>query len=109
MATHSLAVTSGSTKEEITMQKMESPGHKEIPKGRPPKKKNVYFRAFPKIAPPPPSPQFGQLGPLFYGHQKQCFVRMTEIFDHDNDGCNDNNGGNFEEKNTKKTYNYWEF
>jgi len=31
MATHSLAVTSGSTKEEITMQKMESPGHKEIP------------------------------------------------------------------------------
>jgi len=30
MATHSLAVTSGSTKEEIIMQKIESPGHKEI-------------------------------------------------------------------------------
>jgi len=29
MATHSLAVTSGSTKEEITMQKLESPIYKD--------------------------------------------------------------------------------
>ena len=40
--------------------------------------------------PKPPSPQFGQLGPLFFGRQKQRFARMTEFVDVDNDGCNDN-------------------
>ena len=27
--------------------------------------KNVFFRALPELPNPPPSPQFGQLGPLF--------------------------------------------
>ena len=35
-------------------------------KGRPPTKKNVYFRALLELTlPPPHSLQFGQLGPLF--------------------------------------------
>ena len=54
-------------------------------------KKNVFFRALPQSPnPPPPWPQFGQLGPLF-GRQKRRFASMTEIFfDDDNDGFNDN-------------------
>ena len=36
-----------------------------LDKGRPPTKKNYYFRALPELALPPPCPQFGQLGPLF--------------------------------------------
>ena len=58
---------------------------------------------------PIPSPQFGQLGPLLFGRQKQCFARMTETFSDDyNVGCNDNyddNDGNFLDtdfKNDKK-------
>ena len=36
------------------------------PQGRPQQKKNVSFRALPESPKlPPPSPQFGQLGPLF--------------------------------------------
>ena len=35
-------------------------------KGRHQKKKNVFFQALPELPkPPPPGPQFGQLGPLF--------------------------------------------
>ena len=37
------------------------------------KKKNVFFRALPKFPLPPPSPQFGQLVPLFFGRQKRRF------------------------------------
>ena len=34
--------------------------------GRGQRQKNVFFRALPESPkPPPPSPQFGQLGPLF--------------------------------------------
>ena len=37
-----------------------------IAKGRPQLKKNVFFRALPESPkPPPPWPEFGQLGPLF--------------------------------------------
>ena len=34
-------------------------------KGRGQRKKNVFFWALPELPNPPPSPQFGQLGPLF--------------------------------------------
>ena len=38
------------------------------------KKKNVFFRALPELPkPPPPWPEFGQLGPLFSGRQNSRF------------------------------------
>ena len=42
-------------------------GQRSLPgEGRHPLKKVVYFRALPELAkPPPPTPQFGQLGPFF--------------------------------------------
>ena len=60
-------------------------------------------------SPPPPAPQFGQLGPLFSGRQKDVLRVWQEKSTNDgNDNCNDNydsNDGNFddyEEKMTKK-------
>ena len=59
--------------------------------------KNVFFRAFPQSPTPPPDPKLGNLV-LFYGRQKRCFARMTEIFfDDDNDGFNDNYDDNFDD------------
>ena len=45
-----------------------------LTKGRLQLKKNVFFRALPESPkPPPPSPQFGQLGPLFFGSRNSRF------------------------------------
>ena len=53
---------------------------------------------------PPQSSQFGQLGPLFFGHQR--FARITnKNSDDNNDGCNDKydgDGGNLDDNNDKK-------
>ena len=50
--------------------------------------KNIYFWAWSESPKTPPCPQFGQLGPL-------CFAHMTEFFDDDNDGCNDDYDDNY--------------
>ena len=81
------------------------------PKGRPPKKKNVFFRALPKLAPPPP-PHMGYIRATWsslFGRQKQRFAHMTEKnTDDDDDGWNDNNDGDddnideIDEKNDQK-------
>ena len=65
------------------------------------KKIHVFFRALHESPlPSPPSPNSGNMV-LFFGRQKRCFARMTEIFfDDDNDGFNDNyddNFGNFDD------------
>ena len=62
-------------------------------------KKNIYFWAWSESPKTPPCPQFGQLGPLRFAH-------MTEFFDDDNDGCNDDyddNYGKFDD-NYEKNY-----
>ena len=63
----------------------------------------------PKLAKPPPTPQFGQLGPLFSGRQNDVLrVCQEKSTNDDNDNCNDSydsNDGNFHdhvEKMTKK-------
>ena len=78
-------------------------------KGRHPLKKVANFRALPELAKPPPSPQFGQLGPLFSGRQNDVLrVCQEKSTNDDNDNCNDSydsNDGNFHdhvEKMTKK-------
>ena len=39
---------------------------------------------------------------LFFGRQKQRFARMTvKNINYDNDGCNDNYGGNFDDNDDK--------
>ena len=58
-------------------------------KGRPQFKKNVFFRALPESPkPPPPWPEFGQLGPLFseveiqdLKKKKQLKVQYIGIFE----------------------------
>ena len=55
-------------------------------KGRPPIKKNVYFRALPKLA-LPPLPYFRATWSSFFGRQKRRFTRITEK------GTNDDNDG----------------
>ena len=85
-------------------------------KGRHPLKKVANFRALPELAkPPPPTPQFGQLGPLFSGRQNNVLrVWQEKSTNDDNDNCHDNydsNDGNFDdydEKITKKTYKYYD-
>ena len=42
-------------------------------KGRHQWKNNVFFRALPESPKPPPWPQFGQLGPFFFGRQNSRF------------------------------------
>ena len=51
------------------------------------KKKNVFFRALPKL-PLPPSPQFGQLVPLFLDVKNDILAHITKPSnnDYDNDG-----------------------
>ena len=51
-------------------------------------RKNIYFWAWSESPKTPPCPQFGQLGPLRFAH-------MTEFFDDDNDGCNDDYDDNY--------------
>ena len=54
-------------------------------------KKECLLSGIAQISSPTPSPQFGQLGPLFSGRQKQRFAHMTEkSTDDDDDGQNDN-------------------
>ena len=69
-----------------------------ISKGQPPVKKNVFFRALPKL-PLPPSPRFGQLVPLFSHVKNNLLARITEPNndDYDNDGSDicDHNFGTF--------------
>ena len=71
-------------------------------RGRHPEKKAVFFQVLPKLA--RPSPQFRQLGPLFFGPQKQCFAHMTDKST-DDDGCNDcyRHDGNFDNNDDKLT------
>ena len=64
-------------------------------------KKNVFFRALPKLPPPPLPPQFGQLVPLFLDVKNDVLARITEPSkdDYDNDvsdNC-DNNFGTFDD------------
>ena len=53
-----------------------------------------------QITSPPPSPQFGQLVPLFLDVKNDVLARITELSndDYDNDGSDicDHNFGNFE-------------
>ena len=50
---------------------------------------------------PPPTPQFGQLGPLFSGRQNDVLrVWQEKSTNDDNDNCHDNydsNDGNFDD------------
>ena len=63
-------------------------------KGRLPINENVYFRALPKLALPPPSPQFGQLGPPFSDVKNDVLrVWQKKNTDDDDDGWNDNYDG----------------
>ena len=69
--------------------------------GSPPEKKNVFFWALPKFPLPPPSPQFGQLVPLFLDVKNDVLARITERSkdDYDNDvsdNC-DHNFGTFDD------------
>ena len=48
-------------------------------KGRPQWKKNVFFRALPKLPNPPPWPQLGQLGPLFLEVEIQDLKVILEL------------------------------
>ena len=81
-------------------------------KGSPPEKKNVFFWALPKLPLPPPSPQFGQLVPLFLDVKNDVLARITEQSkdDYDNDvsdNC-DHNFGTFDDfgvKNDQKVSN----
>ena len=72
-------------------------------KGSPPIKKNAFFRALPDLPfpPTPPSPQFGQLVPLFLDVKNDVLARITEPSkdDYDNDvsdNC-DHNFGTFDD------------
>ena len=76
-------------------------------------KKNVFFRALPESPkPPPPWPQFGQLGPFFSDVKNDVLARITERSkdDYDNDvsdNC-DHNFGTFDDfgvKNDQKVSN----
>ena len=67
-----------------------------------------------KPPPAPPIPQFGQLGPLFFGRQKRRIARMTEkSIDDDDDGWNhdydgdDDNIDEIDDKNDQKTHKYY--
>ena len=42
-----------------------------------PKKNNVYFRALPKLAPPPLPPNLGNLVLFFFEYQQWCFAPQT--------------------------------
>ena len=54
--------------------------------GRPPIKKNVYFRALPKL-PLPPLPSIRATWSSLFGRQKRRFARITEKSTKgDNDG-----------------------
>ena len=66
-------------------------------KGSPPGKKNVFFWALPKLPLPPPSPQFGQLVPLFLDVKNDILAHITEPSndDYDNDVYSDNCDDNF--------------
>ena len=71
------------------------------------KKKNVFFRALPKLLPPHP-PNSGNLV-LFFGRKTG---QDRKNADDDNDGCNDSYVGNLMimmTKMTKRTYKYKEF
>ena len=64
------------------------------------RKKNIFFRALPESPKPPPWPQFGQLGPLFWTSKTTLYTYDWNLFDDDNDGFNDNyddNFGNFDD------------
>ena len=68
------------------------------PKGSPPERKNVFFRALPELPlpPPPPSPQFGQLVPLSLDVKNDVLARITEPSNDDYDnGVSDNCDQNF--------------
>ena len=59
-------------------------------KGRPPIKKNVYFRALPKLVLPPIRATWSS----FFGRQKRRIARMTEKSTvDDDDGWHDNYDG----------------
>ena len=65
-------------------------------KGSPHVKKNVFFRALPKLPLPPHSPQFGQLVPLFLDVKNDVLARITEPSNDDYDnGVSDNCDHNF--------------
>ena len=69
-------------------------------KGSPPEKNNVFFRALPKL-PPPPLPPIRATFTTFFGRQKRCLARITEPSnnDYDNDvsdNC-DHNFGTFDD------------
>ena len=79
-----------------------------LTKGRHSLKKVANFWALPKLAKnPPPTPQFGQLGPLFSGRQNDVLrVWQGKSTNDDNDNCNDNfdsNYGNFDDYDEKMT------
>ena len=82
-----------------------------ITQGTPPIRKIDFFRALPKLS-PPPSPQFGQDVQLFLDVKNDVFAHITEPsitlndeYDNDvSDNC-DHNFGTFDDfgvKNTKK-------
>ena len=80
-------------------------------KGTLPKKKNVFFRALPKLPLSPPLPPIRASCTTFFGRQKRRLARITEPSndDYDNDvsdNC-DHNFGTFDDfgvKNDQKVY-----
>ena len=65
-----------------------------------------------KERPPPPSPYFGQLVPLFRTSKTTFYEYDRKNTNDDNDGCNNNYDGNFDDnddKNYQKTNKYKEF
>ena len=62
-----------------------------------------YFRALPELAnPPPPLPPIRATWSFFFQTSKRRFARMTEkSTGDDNDGCNDNYDGHFDDNDDK--------
>ena len=97
----------------LIFDQMDQTKNSDLSKGRHQRKKNVFFRALPESPkPPPPWPQFGQLGPFFSDVKNDVLARITERSkdDYDNDvsdNC-DHNFGTFDDfgvKNDQKVSN----
>ena len=85
-------------------------------KGRPPKKKNVYFRALPKLALPPPTPPNSGNLVLFFRTSKTTYCAYDrKSIDDDDDGWNhdydgdDDNIDAIDDKNDQKHTNIMTF
>ena len=70
-------------------------------KGTPPEKKNVFFRALPKLPLPAPSPHFGQLVPLFQTSKTTFCAYDRKNANHDNDDCDNKYDVNFDDNDDK--------